>query len=245
MEKYSRNPTIDTMLNHASCRKFTDEKVSDEDIAAIFKAAQSASTSCFLQVTSIIRITDWALKEKIAVLAGNQKHVAQAPELWIFCADYHRNQVEYPESDLGWNEQFLVGVQDAGIMAQNAFAALESLGLGGCYIGGIRNGIQEIDRLLALPKNVFPVFGLAFGHPAEHAGLKPRMPAAVTFMENRYREPDPEVMQRYNDLMRQYYESRSSNAKSVDWTENMIGYMKKEKRTYMKAYVQGKGWDLK
>lgn len=64
-------------------------------------------------------------------------------------------------------------------------------------------------------------------------------------MENSYREPDPEVMKRYNELMRKYYESRSSNAKSVDWTENMIGYMKKERRTYMKDYVQGKGWDLK
>jgi hypothetical protein len=88
-------------------------------------------------------------------------------------------------------EQFLVGCLDTGIMAQNAFTALESLGLGGCFIGGIRNGITEVSALLRLPQNVFPVVGIAFGHPAVRNPVKPRLPATITFMENGYEEPAP------------------------------------------------------
>lgn len=72
--------------------------------------------------------------------------------------------------------------------------ALESFGLGGVFVGGIRNGIARADDVLVLPQNVFPVVGLAFGYPAEKNELKPRLPLEVTVMENSYSEPDPAVM---------------------------------------------------
>ena len=130
------NDTIRTQLAHSSVRAFTNEPVTAELRTQILDAARAASTSCALQVTSIIRVTDPALRARIAELSGGQAHVAAAPEFWVFCADYHRLQLLCPEADLGWIEQFLVGCLDTGIMAQNAFTALESLGLGGCFIGG-------------------------------------------------------------------------------------------------------------
>lgn len=182
------NDTIRTQLAHSSVRAFTNEPVTAELRTQILDAARAASTSCALQVTSIIRVTDPALRARIAELSGGQAHVAAAPEFWVFCADYHRLQLLCPEADLGWIEQFLVGCLDTGIMAQNAFTALESLGLGGCFIGGIRNGITEVSALLRLPQNVFPVVGIAFGHPAVRNPVKPRLPATITFMENGYEE---------------------------------------------------------
>lgn len=139
------NDTIRTQLAHSSVRAFTNEPVTAELRTQILDAARAASTSCALQVTSIIRVTDPALRARIAELSSGQAHVAAAPEFWVFCADYHRLQLLCPEADLGWIEQFLVGCLDTGIMAQNAFTALESLGLGGCFIGGIRNGITEVS----------------------------------------------------------------------------------------------------
>lgn len=170
------NDTIRTQLAHSSVRAFTNEPVTAELRTQILDAARAASTSCALQVTSIIRVTDPALRARIAELSGGQAHVAAAPEFWVFCADYHRLQLLCPEADLGWIEQFLVGCLDTGIMAQNAFTALESLRLGGCFIGGIRNGITEVSALLRLPQNVFPVVGIAFGHPAVRNPVKPRLP---------------------------------------------------------------------
>ena len=75
--------------------------------------------------------------------------------------------------------------------------ALESLGLGGCFIGGLRNGIAKADQALGLPENVYPVLGLAFGHPAFKNEVKPRLPQAITVMENRYIKPDAAELQKY------------------------------------------------
>lgn len=96
------NPMTDTLRAHTSVRAFTDEPVSQEDLEAIYESARAASSTCFLQVTTAIRITDKELKAKLAELAGNQKHIIAAPEFWVFCADYHRDQVLVPKADLGW-----------------------------------------------------------------------------------------------------------------------------------------------
>ena len=85
------NPMTDTLRAHTSVRAFTDEPVSQEDLEAIYESARAASSTCFLQVTTVIRITDKELKAKLAELAGNQKHIIAAPEFWVFCADYHRD----------------------------------------------------------------------------------------------------------------------------------------------------------
>lgn len=61
MEMYRMNNVIETMLNHRSVRKFKDEELTKEQITTIVEAAQSASTSSFIQAYSIIGITD---KEK-------------------------------------------------------------------------------------------------------------------------------------------------------------------------------------
>lgn len=85
----------------------------------------------FLQCSSIIRITDKALREELVTLTGGQKHVAQAAEFWVFCADFNRHLQICPDAQLGTAEQLLLGVVDTAMMAQNALTAAESLGLGG------------------------------------------------------------------------------------------------------------------
>ena len=60
-------------------------------------------------------------------------------------------------------EQLLLGVVDTAMLAQNAMTAAESLGLGGVYIGGIRNSSEAVTELLQLPKHVLPLFGLCLG----------------------------------------------------------------------------------
>ncbi|OUF47935.1 oxygen-insensitive NADPH nitroreductase [Pluralibacter gergoviae] len=84
-------PTIDLLRSHRSIRHFTDRPITDAQREAIIAGAQSASTSSFLQCTSIIRVTDPALREKLVTLSGGQQHVAKAAEFWVFCADFNRH----------------------------------------------------------------------------------------------------------------------------------------------------------
>jgi len=179
-------PTIDLLRSHRSIRHFTDEPITQAQRDAIIDSARGTSSSSFLQCSSIIRITDPAMREQLVTLTGGQKHVAQAAEFWVFCADFNRHLQICPEAELGLAEQLLLGVVDTALMAQNAFTAAESLGLGGVYIGGLRNNIESVTELLKLPKHVLPLFGLCLGWPADNPDLKPRIPAAMLVHENHY-----------------------------------------------------------
>ncbi|MRT11387.1 oxygen-insensitive NADPH nitroreductase [Enterobacteriaceae bacterium RIT711] len=238
-------PTIDLLRSHRSIRRFTDEPITDEQRAAIVASALAASSSSFLQCTSIIRITDKALREQLVPLTGGQQHVAQAAEFWVFCADFNRHLQICPEAQLGLAEQLLLGVVDTAMLAQNAFTAAESLGLGGVYIGGIRNGIEAVTELLALPKHVLPLFGLCLGWPDEAHGIKPRMPAAMLMHENSYQPVDHNVLEQYDEEMAQYYLSRGSNTRRDTWSEHIRRTIIKENRPFILDYLHKQGWAVR
>ena len=179
-------PTIELICGHRSIRHFTDEPISEAQREAIINSARATSSSSFLQCSSIIRITDKALREELVTLTGGQKHVAQAAEFWVFCADFNRHLQICPDAQLGLAEQLLLGVVDTAMMAQNALTAAESLGLGGVYIGGLRNNIEAVTELLKLPQHVLPLFGLCLGWPADNPDLKPRLPASMKTAINRW-----------------------------------------------------------
>ncbi|WP_151992755.1 oxygen-insensitive NADPH nitroreductase [Buttiauxella massiliensis] len=235
-------PTIDLLRSHRSVRRFTDAPITDEQRAAIIASAQAASSSSFLQCTSIIRITDKSLREQLVQLTGGQKHVAQAAEFWVFCADFNRHLQICPEAQLGLAEQLLLGAVDTAILAQNAFTAAESLGLGGVYIGGLRNNIEAVTELLNIPKHVLPLFGLCLGWPDEDHGIKPRIPAAMIMHENSYQPVDENVLADYDEEMAQYYLSRDSNARRDTWSDHIRRTIIKENRPFILEYLHKQGW---
>ena len=236
------NDTIRTLTAHASVRDFTAEPVSPEDLTAVMEAARAASSSCFLQQVSVIRVTDVEKRRAFAELSGGQRHVVTAPEFWVFCADLARDVALVPDAATGWTEQLVAATLDLGIMAQSAMTALESLGLGGVFVGGIRNGIEKADELLSLPRHVVPLLGLAFGHPAVKNGVKPRLPLSVLFSENVYRPATDEAIADYDRLMRDYYRNRPRGAKDVAWSETIEPIMTREQRPFVLAFLQKKGW---
>ena len=216
--------------------------VSDEQRAEIIASAQAASTSSFLQCTSIIRITDPALRERLVPLTGGQQHVAQAAEFWVFCADFNRHLQICPQAQLGLAEQLLIGVVDTALLAQNALTAAESLGLGGVYIGGLRNSIEAVTELLELPQHVLPLFGLCLGWPADNPDIKPRMPAAMLVHENRYQPLDNALLAEYDEQLAHYYLSRGSNARRDTWSDHIRRTIVKESRPFILDYLHKQGW---
>ncbi|QHM70430.1 oxygen-insensitive NADPH nitroreductase [Mixta intestinalis] len=235
-------PTIELLRTHRSIRSFTDQPISEEQREAIIAAAQSASTSSFLQCSSIIRITDKALREQLVTLSGGQQYVAQAAEFWVFCADFQRNLQICPEAKLGMAEQLLLGCVDTAIMGQNAMIAAESLGLGGVYIGGIRNNIAQVTELLALPQHVLPLFGMCLGWPQHAPDLKPRMPAAMLVHENRYQPLDRQQLEAYDRQLEAYYQQRDSNQRSDNFSNHIRRTIVRESRPFMLDYLHKQGW---
>lgn len=228
-------PTIDLIRGHRSIRHFTDESISDAQRDAIIAAAQGTSSSSFLQCSTIIRITDKTLRESLVTLSGGQKHVAQA-------ADFNRHLQICPDAQLGLAEQLLLGVVDTAMMAQNALTAAESLGLGGVYIGGLRNNIEAVSELLKLPQHVLPLFGLCLGWPADNPDIKPRLPAAIVVHENQYQPLDKDILAQYDEQLAQYYLTRGSNTRRDTWSDHIRRTIIKESRPFILEYLHKQGW---
>ncbi|WP_323946509.1 oxygen-insensitive NADPH nitroreductase [Aeromonas hydrophila] len=236
------NPTLDLILAHRSIRQFTAEPITDIQLDQILSAAQAASSSSFLQANSIIRVTDKVLRK----LAGHQAYVAQAAEFLLFCADYHRHCEVVPDAQTGFVEQLLIGAIDGALMAQNALLAAQSMGLGGVYIGGIRNNPAAVSEAVGLPHQVIPLFGLCLGHPAQAPEQKPRLPRALVVHENRYQtELDRELLAGYDQQIEAYYQSRSSNNKQQSWSGQIRGILGKEARPFMQDFLRSRGFNLK
>lgn len=104
-------PTIELLRSHRSIRHFTDAPISEEQRAAIIASAQGASSSSFLQCTSIIRVTDPEIRQQLVPLSGGQQHVAQAAEFWVFCPDFNRNLQICPDAQLGLAEPAPAGLR--------------------------------------------------------------------------------------------------------------------------------------
>jgi len=187
------NDTLSVILSHRSVRAYLPDALPDGTVEILVAAAQSAASSSNLQAWSVIAVEDKARKARLAALAGNQKHIKEAPLLLVWLADLNRLQrvaaaQNQKAEALDYLESFLLGAVDAALAAQNAFVALESLGLGGVYIGALRNKPLEVAAELGLPPHVVALFGLVVGHPDPNrpADVKPRLPQQAVFFREQY-----------------------------------------------------------
>ena len=237
------NTTLTTLLSHRSIRKFKDQSISDETIGQLVNVARSASSSNHLQCISIIRVTDSSLREAIKGCASDQEYIKSAAEFWVFCIDFNKHKQICPEAQLDYTEVLLIGAVDAGIMAQNVLAAAESLGLGGVYIGALRNDIEKVGELLGLPPHTVPLVGLCLGYSAQDPPLKPRLPQDLMFFENQYQMLDQAKLAEFNAEVADYYQKRSQI--EMDWSSNVVKALAKPVRPHVLGYLQKQGFAKK
>ena len=241
---------IDLLKSHRSIRKFTDQVIDQELLEELFIAGQAAATSSFLQGTTIIRISDKNSREKLAELAGNQPYVNTAAEFMIFCADLKRagNYCEtYGKPFEGdFTEHFIIATVDVALMAQSLVTAAESVGLGICYIGGIRNNPIEVSKLLELPRGVYPVFGLCLGYPDQEPEIKPRLPISVVVKQETYNENgDGQNIEEYDERIKEYYRSRTGGGHGISWTEQVATLLSEKSRPHMRGFLEEQGFKFK
>ncbi|MFK7858020.1 MAG: oxygen-insensitive NADPH nitroreductase [Granulosicoccus sp.] len=244
------NSTIDLLLSHRSIRKFTDEPVDQATVNQVVSCGQAAATSSNVQAVSVIHVHDTDKRESLAALAGGQPYVASAGAFLVYCADMARPKYacekQGGEFSPGMTEHFIIATVDVALAAQNAVVAAESLGLGICYIGGLRNKPAEVSALLEIPEHVYPVFGLCLGHPAQNPEVKPRMPLEAVLMHDKYDSSvfDSNIDQ-YDATVREYYKSRTGGNKDSTWSQEMKALVGKESRPHMSGFLKERSFLLK
>lgn len=223
------NETIALQLAHRSVRRFLPEPVTDEQLRTLVAAAQSAPTSSNLQAWSVVAVRHPERKARLAALAAGNPFIEQAPLFLVWLADLGRarrlaGRRELPLEAADYVETTLLAALDATLAAQNAIVAAESLGLGVCCVGAMRNHPEEVAAELGLPPHTFAVFGLAVGvpDPAERAGVKPRLPQAAVLHHETYAVEEADevaVLAGYDGRLAAYNEGVGL---AGGWTERVV-----------------------
>ncbi len=216
------------MHRHVSCRSFTNESVSEDVLETLIEAGTRASTSSNMQAYTVISITDLDLKHHLAELCADQVHIHEAPVFLAFCADLYRLQLcakmyDAQDVDFGMAEATVLSLVDTALVMENVAVAAESLGLGICMIGALRNRPYEVREALFLPKYVFPVAGMCIGWPTNTANPKPRLPLDAIWHRDRYRS-DGELIaliEAYDGIMAAFYESQGMHPQDPRWSAVM------------------------
>ena len=189
------NLVIETMLQHKSIRKYSDQVPSDETIEAIVRAGQQAPFAS--QYYSIL-------------LSRNMKrNPFKAPLLFTICVDSHkfekimaRRRWKLVASDV---VLLFFGIQDASYMAENMVTAARSMGLGSCFLGSAMFRADKIAKEYQLPRRVFPFVQLAMGYPAEDPPPRPRYPLEFTLFEDKYPDLTPKIVSKAMKQMDEGY----------------------------------------
>lgn len=245
-------PTLETLLNHRSIRKFSDKPIAEDLLVTLLQAGQMASSSSFMQAVSVIRVTDKQLRQQIRKICIQQPQTASSDtlkghdyvencaEFLVFCMDNQRHQQLVPDSQLDWTEIVLIGAIDAGLVAQNVMVASESVGLGGVYIGSIRNDLVTLSELLKLPTHVVPLFGMCLGYPEQNPAQRPRLPFTMLLSTNHYEPATTEQLEQYNQVVANYYHERGND--SLDWQQQIANTFAKPVRPSILPYLQSQGY---
>lgn len=242
---------IQTILNHRSIRSFTDQPLTEQQIKELVSAAQAASSASFQQSYSIIGVSDESVREEIRTCSGGQEFIVKSGHFFVFCADLYRHKeiatklgIDISQTIEGI-DALMLGAIDASLAAQNMAIAAESMGLGVCYVGGVRDGVISVSASLGLPDYVLPVFGLAVGYPEEINEKKPRLPFETIYHKNHYDMDKNKLfaqLAQYDQTMESYFGQRTTNKRQITWTDHSINSLLAHPRTFMKDFVTQKGW---
>ncbi|MGC9336277.1 MAG: NADPH-dependent oxidoreductase [Anaerolineae bacterium] len=250
--------TLEQICRHYSVRRYKPDPVPAAIVEDIVAAGQRASTSSNLQTYSVVAVLGARRRERLAALCGDQAHIRQAPVFLAWCADLsrldHVCQMRGYKQVTEYVENFLVAAADAAVAMQTAALAAESLGLGICYIGAIRNHPQEVIDLLALPRLVFPISGMTLGWPATEPFLRPRLPLEGVLHWERYDTvSEAEALAAYDRAMVEtgIYRDRQVPVPGVEgaveaygWLEHSARRVSLPMRTGLRQVLERQGFDL-
>lgn len=148
---------LNYILYRRSIRRFTDQRISQEQIRQLVTAAMYAPSAVNRQPWHFVVIDDAVLMDKIMKVHPHARMLQTASHAIVVCGD------ELLQHDDGY------WVVDCGAATQNLLLAAMTMGLGACWVGLHPREDRKIalTRLLNLPLHVKPFALVALGYPDE------------------------------------------------------------------------------
>ncbi|NLC76387.1 MAG: nitroreductase family protein [Clostridia bacterium] len=148
---------MDVIFQRRSIRRFTKEKVSDEAVRKLLKAAMAAPSAGNQQPWEFIVIRDKATFARIMEFHPYSTPLKEADLAIVVCGN------TVGEKHPGF------WVQDCSAATQNILLEAQHLGLGAVWLGVYprEDRVKGVKAIFNLPDTVIPLAIVAIGYPAE------------------------------------------------------------------------------
>ena len=250
--------TVAQILSHRTHRRYKPDPVPDDVLEIVLAAALSAPSKSDLQQVAIVLVKDRAKQAAIGGWIPDMPWIATAPLFMVFCGDNRRMRRvaelrgrPFPNDTL---DMFMNAAVDAGLVLQGFITAAAALGLGCCPISVVRNHVEKLAELLALPAGVFPVAGLCVGYPSQTGWSSMRLPPALTVHTDRYDDHDlPAQLEAYDRRREARHATPRENQRYVDrygytepygWSEDKARQYSVPERHNFGPFVRRQGFAL-
>ena len=254
------NPTLESILNHRSCRSYLDQDVDEDLLNVLLACAQSAPAKSNLQQYSILVVRDPARKAAIAELVPNlDPWFSAAPVFLCFLGDVRRvrrlAEIRGHKYQNNNADTFMNAAVDAALAMQNFIVAAESAGLGTCPISLIRNRIDDFAKIVELPDGVFPIAGLTLGWPDWEGIRSVRLSPSIVVHRETYDDSTLETeIDGSDDRAHERKPIKPGGQRHTDkygvlekctWSENVARQLSEPERAGFSDYLRSKGIELK
>lgn len=148
---------VDLLAGRRTVRRYTDEAVSNQEIAEVLQAGLEAPSYLDRRPQHFVVIRDKEIQKQLGAILGVRPYVQDASVVIALLGD--------PRASVTWD-------LDLAASAENMLIAASGLGLGAAWAGNPRGAawddrVAQMRELLGVP-DVFGMLGLiSVGHPAE------------------------------------------------------------------------------
>ena len=157
---------MDSIFHRVSIRKYTDQKVEEEKIMQMMKAAMAAPSACNQQPWEFYVVTD---SEKIKELSQASPYTGcakGAPLVFVPC---------YRETGVAPGYYHI----DMSVAVENLLLEADHLGLGAVWMGiaPVEERMEKVREILEIPEELFAFAIVPCGYPAEEHPQQDRFDA--------------------------------------------------------------------
>jgi nitroreductase len=150
---------FEVIRRRRAVRAFENRAIPAEALELVLQTANAAPSACNLQAYEIYVVTGERRRAELAAAARQQRFVAAAPVVLVFCTNVAHGDI-------------LFAIQDAAIAATCAMLAATAQGLATVWVGSFE--AAEVASIIGAPAGIAPVALMPLGYAAEEPPQQPR-----------------------------------------------------------------------
>lgn len=157
---------LSVIHNRTSIREYTTDKIDEQEIEILLRAAMAAPSSRNVQPWRFFVVEDQRLLKALSEQLPTAGMVGHAPLAIVVCAD--------TTSGNPTEEQRPNWIMDCSAATQNLLLAAHAQGLGAVWTGVFpyQERIRVVSQVLELPAHMVPLSLIPIGHPLKESKPK-------------------------------------------------------------------------